>query len=99
MSDDFDLEFLFYELALSIAGPGFNDTVILRDEDTLNLQPTFIEVNGLSFERYPGKSDQEFVEVRFDYVVAREIKAIYKLPEPAKPTPSPTGEIREPEET
>lgn len=80
-------ESIGFRLTLHIAGPGFADKVTLVGEEMDELEPTFPDVNGLIFERYIGETPEEYVEVRFDYVVSRELERVYPAPKPPEPAP------------
>lgn len=84
---DGDQQPMGFELTLTIAGPNYSDSITLKGEDELELTPSHGEVNGLTYERYIGDTPDEWIEVRFDYIVAREMRAIYEqvMPEPAAP--------------
>lgn len=73
-------EFLHWALVITVAGPGYRGTVTVEDEDQLNLVPKHVDVNGVIFERYPGELEEEYTEVRFDYIVERRMFAIYATP-------------------
>jgi len=70
-----DREIVGYQLVIDARGPNYTDRITLLDEDVINLQPDFVEVDGVRFERYGEPSD--FVEVRADFVVARRLDPVY----------------------
>lgn len=85
MSDDDqegEQEFLGYRLILTIAGPNYSDQVTISSTDVMELLPTFVERNGLTYERYNGESNEEWVEYRFDYIVGRRMEIIEPPPTP-----------------
>lgn len=75
-------EVVGYELTINVAGPGFSDVVRVEAETPGELFPLMIEVSGLEFERYGEASDDEYVEVRRDYIVARRIRRIVQTVQP-----------------
>lgn len=58
-----------HRLVVDSVGPGFRDRTEVLDEDPSNLMPRYVECAGITFERYG--DDDDFVEFRLDYVVAR----------------------------
>lgn len=89
-------EIVVYCLTLTVAGPNYRDIIELEDERMEALEPTFPEINGLTYERYIGETVDEYVEVRFDYVVSRRLERIIKTPDP-EPARGPAAETDDPE--
>lgn len=88
-----------WRLALTVAGPNYRDIVELESDDLLDLDPKHHDVNGLTYERYRGVRDEEFVEVRFDYIVARELEAVFAEPDLEEAiTTDPDGDVDLPAE-
>lgn len=92
-------EFECFRLTLTIAGPNHRDKIVLEAQDVAELDPTYRDQNGLTYERYAGDRQQatdlrdgaqEYIEVRFDYVVSRELQIIYKTPHPE---PAPAADL------
>lgn len=73
MSDERVVETKAYRLKVEARGPGFSEDYIVQDEtmDILNVTPHFVDIGGVVFERYGTEDD--FIEVRRDYVVARSL--------------------------
>lgn len=63
-----------YRLVVNVAGPGFSDRIKVEDEDRDALEPTEVEVNGLVYERYG--TEEDYVEVRRDYIIARSMNTV-----------------------
>jgi hypothetical protein len=79
MADDHDIDDgteIVHHLLVVVAGPHYVDRVEIDADDSEDLDPVFVEVNGLTYERYGDEID--YVEVRFDYVVKRERRLIKK---------------------
>lgn len=77
-------EIVGFELELIVVGPDYRDRIRLSDTDLAGLRPTYEDVHGLTFERYRGDSDDEYVEIRFDYVISRTMRTIYQEPDRAQ---------------
>lgn len=71
---------MIYRLTITVAGPGFNEIVKIEDQDRSALVPIFTETQGLIFERYGTETD--YLEIRFDYIVARELASVEIKTEP-----------------
>lgn len=79
MSDDEEIEAepkSIYVLTLTVAGPGFRESYDITADTIQELQPIVVDLNGLSYERYEGGGEGEFFEVRFDYIVARNVRSV-----------------------
>lgn len=63
-----------YRLVVTAAGPNYFGRIEFEGDTVKELAPTFPEVNGVVYERYG--DDDEYVEVRFDYVVKRDLMII-----------------------
>ncbi len=62
-----------YRKVINVAGPGFKDIIQIRGE-LHEMEPRIVEVDGLRFERYG--DDDEYDEVRIDYIVSRALHPI-----------------------
>jgi hypothetical protein len=60
----------FYKLVVTAAGPNYFGRIEVESESLDELQPEFVELNGVTYERYGDEDD--YAELRFDYVVKRE---------------------------
>lgn len=75
-------ERIAWRLVLTVAGPNYSDTIEIEADDTMELEPQHVDVAGLTYERYMGATPDEWLEVRFDYIVSRKLEAVYADPEP-----------------
>lgn len=67
-----------YELTLDVHGPHYHDKIDLRAPESADLRPRTREIGDIKFEFYPNVDDEGYVEVRTDYVVARELRVVYR---------------------
>lgn len=84
----------FYRLIIDVAGPGFRDRINVTCEKLVETEPEIIERARLEFERY-GDPDN-YVEVRRDYVVARDVTPFIQ---PSPRADDPEEMLRAPEPT
>lgn len=54
-----------------VAGPNFRDKIRVEASTLEELEPTYVEANGLTYERYG--DEEEYDEIRFDYIVSRSV--------------------------
>lgn len=69
-----------HRLVVDSVGPGFRDRTEVLDDDPSKLVPSYVEHGGITFERYG--EDDDFVEFRLDYIVARARNVIKGEREP-----------------
>lgn len=75
MADE-EREIIGWRKVINVAGPGFSDTIKIIAADRIELEATIVESEGLVYERYG--TDEEAVEIRRDYVVARSWHPLYE---------------------
>lgn len=106
-TDEAPLKFECYRLIVTIAGPNYRDEIVFEDQDVMALEPEYVDRNGLTFERYLGDQQadgdlvggaREWIELRFDYVVARKLEIVYETPKPEPVLAEPDAEIDQPAE-
>lgn len=74
--DDGPREVVGYVLVIIIAGVNIRDKVSIEVDDLLDLRPSYPANRGYIYERYGEETD--YVEVRLDLIVQRELRPIYK---------------------
>lgn len=74
MSSEID----YYQLMIELRGDHFSDRCTFEADDPADFEPLMVVRAGLAFERYG--SDDDWREVRADYVVMRRMRTIYKEP-------------------
>lgn len=75
-----------YRRLVHVVGPNYRDNIEITADKLEELEPEFVEVEGVKFERYRnGETEDDWVEVRFDLVVARSTCPVYPAPEDTDP--------------
>jgi hypothetical protein len=67
-----------YIMVIDIAGPNMRDRIKINGDSPSDLEPLFVNHNGIDYERY-GDDDGGYIEIRRDHVVTRNLK---KVPDP-----------------
>ena len=72
-----------YRLIVNVAGPGFADEVKIeaKMDERESLTPKFIKQEGVNWERYG--TDDDFIEIRRDFVVARSVNPVFEDTDPS----------------
>lgn len=75
--DDLELKegevFAGYIMDIRIVGPDFTDSIKIVSRHLSELEPKFVDQGGVMYERYAGDKIGEYVEIRSEYVVLRQI--------------------------
>jgi hypothetical protein len=66
---------IVYRMVVMAAGHNFSARAEIDSDDPADLEPKFVDINGVTYERY-GSGEDDYVEMRFDLIVKRERSVI-----------------------